>query len=158
MACIGAGIALALSFKHIRNMSHAKQIFDGLKENGIPERLALLIVAQSKHETTVGGVAYMSKQFIVNNNAFGYGHVPGNPLQIGSGGMHPEDSGVYAKYKDLAHCIDDISGWYTRRKATFFNITDTNTFANKLKGSGYYTDSVLNYSAGVKRNFQSTII
>lgn len=151
--------ALAISILKLgRNLSHEKKIFTLAVNNGIPQPLALLIVAQAKHETAVNGVPFMSRQFLINNNAFGYGRVPGNKYQQEiSGGKHPEDAGHYAKYSTVDNSIMDVIGWYQRRKNVFYNIDDHMSFSHQLKSSGYYTDNVKNYSAGVKKFYQTNI-
>lgn len=141
-----------------RNEGTEKKIFNVLQKEGIPDALALLVVAQSKHETAVAGVPYMSKQFLVNNNCFGYGFVPGNSLQLQDGGKHPEDGGHYAKYSSIENSAKDIAGWYKRRKEIFFGITDSATFAQALKNAHYYTDAVANYAHGVKNFYQSKLV
>ena len=151
------GAVLIVLTKSARNLSHEKLILKTCVDNGIPYALALLIVAQSKHETALNGVPYLSKQLLINNNAFGYGRVVGNTLQIGSGGKHPEDAGVYAKYTTLNNSVLDVIGWYKRRKSTFFGVTDITTFANNLKFSKYFTDSAANYGAGVKHYFTTNL-
>lgn len=149
---------LLVVFKVVRNMSHSKLIYTRLIKAGLPAKLALLIVAQSKHETAMKGVPFMSRQFLVNNNGFGYGKVAGNSLQIpGGGGSHPEDGGVYAKYATFANSIDDVAGWYKRRKNTFFAITEISAFASALKANSFFTAPTTQYVSGLK-NFYTTNI
>jgi hypothetical protein len=123
-------------------------IFDRCKNAGFPLVLCNLIVAQSKHETG----NYTSRQFVFNNNAFGYGRILGDPDQIGSGGKHPEDSGVYAKYESLDKCMNDIIQYYTKRKTMFFRVKTAAEFAQLLRDYRYYTDNVANYTRAIVRH------
>jgi hypothetical protein len=153
-------VVLILIFVKVKQvLTVEKKIFSLLIDGGLPPGLALLVVAQSKHETALGGVPYTSRQYLVNNNCFGYGYVPGGSYQVaGGGGKHPEDSGVYAKYVDIDHSVLDIVGYYTRRSQVFFKITNTQEFGNALKLQGYYTDSPVNYVAGLNHFYKSVIV
>jgi hypothetical protein len=159
VAIIVTLVIIIISFLKKRiNMNTEKTIYTTLKGEGIPEILSLLIVAQTKHETSIGGVPYTSRQFLINNNIAGYGYVKGNKYQIMDGGKHPEDGGHYAKYANIIDSAKDLAGWYKRRSNTFFRITDIHAFANALKTSGYYTDKVSNYENGVRRFYKTQIV
>lgn len=118
-----------------------------------PDLLSKFITAQSKFESSVAGIPYQSKLFLRSWNSFGYGYLAHDPDQVGAAGRHPEDGGVYAKYVDLDHCMNDIIQWYTRRSSIFFAVDSVNAFALALKASGYYTAPVSQYYAGVLRFF-----
>jgi hypothetical protein len=154
---VGLALTALLTTKHFFDMSIEKRIFTRLVANGVTPALALLIVAQSKHETSMLGVPYTSHQFISNNNAFGYGYVQGNRFQVGAGGKHPEDGGVYAKYASLENCVDDISGWYNRRKSQFAMVTTPLALATSLKLSSYYTGTLAGYTAGLTHFYKTTL-
>jgi hypothetical protein len=139
-------------------MSHERLIFDRCRKAGFSNFLAKAIVAQSKHETAIHGVPYMSRQFIVNNNAFGYGRIKGDPDQIGDGGLHGEgDGGHYAKYQSLDKCMNDVIQWYTKRIHTFSAVNDLTGFANGLKNYHYYTAPVSEYANGLNHYYSNVI-
>ena len=144
--------------KTLKNNSIEKTIFNLLIKSGIPAPLSLLIVAQAKHETAKGGIPFTSYSYFTRNNLFGYGFVSGNKLQSGNGGKHPEDGGYYAKYDSIENSILDVAGWYKRRKAIFFPITDKAEFAQALKNAKYYTGPTAHYTAGLKKFYKLTLV
>ena len=151
-------LVMALSItKMLKNNSTEKTIFNLLINSGIPAPLSLLIVAQAKHETAKGGVPFMSYSFFKRNNLFGYGYVAGNKLQLGAGGKHPEDSGIYAAYPSIENSVLDVAGWYKRRRGIFFSITDQSHFAQALQSSHFYTGPLSGYTAGIKKFYKSNL-
>lgn len=118
---------------------------------GIPKSLALLIVAQAKHETN----NFTSKVFQENNNAFGYKYIKGATLQLEHGRMSPEGN-AYAHYKNLKNSTKEIIAWIYRRvkEKKFPNLDTIKTpqqYAIYLKITGYYTDTIHNYTMGLKK-------
>lgn len=138
-------------------ISNALLIYNRCILAGFPRLLSLFIVAQSKHETAVGGEPYKSKLFLRSWNAFGYGYLKHDPDQVGPAGRHPEDGGVYAKYVDLDHCMNDIIQWYKKRSALFLNVKTVLDFVVLLKQSGYFTAPIGEYKAGVSRFYEAGV-
>lgn len=121
-----------------------------LDDSTLSENLKVFVLAQSKHETAVVGVPFMSLQYITYNNAFGYGAVKNNKLQMGISTQHPEDKTFYARYASLQNSVLDIVGYYNRRKALFVGVTTPEQFVNVLKSQNYFTDTTANYLRGIK--------
>jgi hypothetical protein len=116
--------------------------------DGIPAALALLIVAQSKHETN----NYTSAVFLDCNNAFGYGSTS-NPCQY-----HEQ----YQGYNNIVESTHELTAWIKRRLAegnfpALQTITTPEQYAQLLNDNGYYTDTVANYAAGLARWFSNNI-
>ncbi len=137
-------------------MSIEKQIYTRLKDAGFSESLALMIVAQSKYETSVAGVPYTSRVFLLNNNAFGYKYVKGN--KWATNGTQSPEGNAYAKYATLDDCLSDIIGWYKRRFATFAGLTNLDAFANALKTAGYFGQTAKEYAAGARKFYKTSIV
>lgn len=141
------------------DMDKEKAMYKQLKAAGFPEIMCLMIVAQSKFETSIKGVPFMSRQALVNNNYFGYGKVKGSKYQIADqdGGKHPEDSGIYAKYASLERSVADIIRHYKARLSTFSALTTCDAFANALKTQGYFTTGAKEYAAGMRKFYKTSI-
>lgn len=146
-----------LLLKKKRTGSIAVTIFNTLTGKGIPPHIAFLAVAQAKHETATAGVPFTSPLFLRANNAFGYGNVKGNSLQIGPAGKHPEDSGVYAKYESVEKSAQDLAGYLNRRKGLWNTITTTDSYANFLKNQKYYTAPVSQYLGGLNKFYSNSL-
>ena len=146
---------LLIKKKHTESV--AMRILNILTGKGIPLNIALLAVAQAKHETAMAGVPFTSPLYLRANNAFGYGNVKNNPYQIGAAGKHPEDSGVYAKYADVENSALDFAGYLLRRKNLWGMINDADSYATFLKNQKYYTAPVTQYTAGLNHFFTNTI-
>lgn len=122
------------------------------KNAGLPDALARLMLAQSKHETG----NYTSNLFRKYNNAFGYSY-SGSQYQIAAGSN--ADNGLpiaaYSSIEDSARELVDYI--YRRRAAGQFPALDTITtpeqYAALLKKVGYYGDTETNYLQGLKRWF-----
>lgn len=121
---------------------------------GFPAMLSNLIVAQAKHETG----QYTSTVFTADNNLFGYMYVG----QAGATqGISKPGGGYYAHYSSWGGSVTELINWIKRRQnegkfpADLATITTPQQYASLLKDSGYYTDSVSNYTAGLIRWFQS---
>lgn len=132
----------------------AKRIYDTLLSRGITPTLALLIVAQTKHETA----NYTSNVYKKNNNVGGYKYVKGNMYQIAPSIVSPEGNS-YAKYASIEDSSKDLAAWYNKRMATFKEIKagDLQAYANALKTLGYYTNPISEYLTGLKRFYTNTI-
>lgn len=134
-----------------------QKIYGELIKNGIPRNLALLIVAQSKHETA----NYTSNVFRSCNNAFGYKYV-GQTLSTGPCTGSPEGD-RYAKYATVENSAKELALWIKRRQAEgkfpqdLTTITTAAKYALLLKNSGYYGDSVSNYTNGLLAWFKDNI-
>lgn len=146
-----------ITVKKQKNTNIETLIFNLLISSGIPAPLSLLIVAQSKHETALGGVPFMSYSYFKRNNLFGYGYVKSSKYQSGDGGAHPknEDNGHYAKYDTVENSILEIAAYYKRKKVLFFPIQDQSTFVAALKSVGYFSGTSTIYTAGVKKFYKS---
>lgn len=109
-------------------------IYSTLVSRGVPATLAQLVTAQSGHETA----GWTSHVFMTDNNAFGYGY----------------DGMSYRQYPGVEQSVTDIVGYLHRRVADgsfppLDQITGADQYAQLLKDAGYYTDSEVNYSAGI---------
>lgn len=120
---------------------------------GLPASLSYLLVAQARHETG----NYTSNFFKYNNNLFGYSYVPGGRYQSGPGNIADNGQPI-ASYPDLKSSVYELIDWiYRRQKEGKFpvlsEVVSPDQYAALLKSSGYFTDSVSNYAAGLKRFF-----
>jgi Mannosyl-glycoprotein endo-beta-N-acetylglucosaminidase len=109
-------------------------IYSELVSAGIPPALAVLVTAQSGHET--GG--WSSHVYLTDNNAFGYGYTGSS----------------YKQYSSVEASADDLADYLARREndgsfPALDTITDPDQYATLLKSAGYYTDSESNYQAGI---------
>lgn len=117
--------------------------------DGLPEALAVLIVAQAAHETN----GFTSNVFLTCKNAFGYKWV-GQSTAAGPCLSSPElDS--YAGYATLEDSVHEITAWIRRRAASgafpadLSSIATPDYYAQLLKSAGYYGDTVENYTQGL---------
>lgn len=129
-------------------MAFDTQIYNTAISDGMPPALALLIVAQSKHESN----DYTSPVFLSCNNSFGYGQT-GNPCAGHS---------QYEAYNSVIDSTHELTAWIKRRldEGNFPDldtITTPEQYAQLLKDNGYYSDSVENYLAGLRNWFTSNI-
>lgn len=126
-------------------------IFHTALNAGIPEDLAHLILAQAKHETA----NFTSKVFKENKNAFGYKYVKGAKWQQQPGRRSPEGN-QYAQYTNLENSTREITAWIYRRlkEKKFPDLETIKTpyqYATLLKNTGYYTDTIITYTIGLKK-------
>jgi uncharacterized FlgJ-related protein len=130
-------------------MNYDQRIYNQAIYDGIPPNLALLMVAQARHET--GG--YSSSVFKLCNNAFGYKWV-GQSTADGSCSMSPEGNS-YARYSSIEDSTYEISQWIYRRQLDgkfpddLTTIKSEGQYAQLLKNTGYYGDTVSNYTKGL---------
>jgi flagellum-specific peptidoglycan hydrolase FlgJ len=121
---------------------------------GLPPVLSSLLVAQSAHETG----NFTSNLFKNFNNAFGYSYVPGGVYQKGAGTIADNGQPI-AVYESIEDSTKEVIDWIYRRvkegkfPADLFTITTPEQYAQLLKASGFYADSLQNYTAGLKRFF-----
>ena len=137
-------------------MNAEQKVFTGLLTAGMRPALALLVTAQGKHETAVGGIPYLSHQYLINNNCFGYGYIPTSPYQVfGGGGKHPEDSGIYAKFLSVENSVKEQAAYYNRHKSTFANVSNPAQLVAALVAARYFTDPPKNYLSGVTKFYKT---
>lgn len=128
-------------------------IYNTAINDGMPETLAKLIVAQSKHETG----NYSSKFFKLYNNAFGYSYSKGSKWQLPTGGTNADNNQPIARYKSVADSTHELTDWIKRRVANgkfpkdLKSITTASQYASLLKNAGYYGDTITNYLSGLIR-------
>lgn len=129
-------------------MAFENEVYTQALADGMPSALALLIVAQSKHESN----NYTSDVFLSCKNSFGYGAVtsscPGH--------------GQYQNYNNISESTHEVTSWIKRRLAEgnfppLNTITSPDQYAQLLSDNNYYTDSVDNYAAGLIRWFSDNI-
>lgn len=129
-------------------MAYENEVYNTAIADGMPSALALLIVAQSKHESN----NYTSAVFLSCNNAFGYmsvrSHCPGHEQ--------------YQNYPSIVDSTHELTAWIKRRVAEgnfppLNTITSTAQYAQLLSDNDYYTDSVENYFAGLQHWFTTNI-
>lgn len=137
-------------------MTTEETIYNELLTNGIPPQLALLVVAQSKHETN----GYTSNVFKTCNNAFGYKYVG---QAIAKSCSQSPELDNYAGYSTVENSAKEMAFWIKRRQAqgifpaNLNEIQSASQYAMLLKNSGFYGDTVTNYTAGLLRWFKSNI-
>jgi uncharacterized FlgJ-related protein len=130
-------------------MSYDQRIYNKALAEGIPSLLSQFIAAQARHETN----NYSSNVFLLCNNAFGYKWV-GQSTALGPCTGSPEGNS-YAKYLSLEDSVYEIVRWIRRRQqdgrfpADLNDIQTSYQFAQLLKYSGYYGDSITNYANGL---------
>lgn len=125
---------------------------------GLPPVLASLVAAQAAHETG----NFTSNIFRSFNNAFGYTYVPGSLYQVGAGTLADNNMPV-AAYNSIEDSTREIIDWIYRRiaegkfPADLTTIKTPEQYAQLLKQSNYYTDTLSNYAAGLKRYFVNVV-
>jgi len=118
---------------------------------GLPENLAVLLVAQAKHETG----DFTSNGFRIGNNAFGYSYVKGGVWQLPTPGRIADNGQPLAQYRDVENSTKEVVDWIYRRVGEgkfpkdLRTITTPEKYALLLKQSGYYGDTYANYSRGL---------
>ena len=134
-------------------LNYDQEIYDGAIKGGATPALATLLVAQARHETG----NYSNKQTKVNNNLFGFKYSPNSKFSK-KGNISPEGD-PYAKFDTVGDAIQEYVIRYMGKKSNeggtrlqeFNKIqpNDTTTFANKLKGYGYFGAKVSEYIGGL---------
>lgn len=124
------------------------------KNPGLPVALSWLLVAQARHETD----NFTSNFYRNYNNLFGYSYVPGAAYQSGPGTVADNGQPI-ASYPYLKNSVYELIDWIYRRQkenkfpADLSTIVSPEQYAQLLKSSGYYGDTLENYTAGLKRFF-----
>lgn len=130
-------------------MTNEQTIYNEAKRNGMPELLALFIVAQAKHETA----NFTSNVFLSCNNAFGYKYV-GQRLAVGPCLTSPELD-AYAKYATVADSVKELCQWIQRRQTEgkfpldLRVIKTLDHYTQLLKLAGYFGAPISEYLAGL---------
>lgn len=121
---------------------------------GLPGNLPAILLAQAKHETG----NFTSNAFLRHNNLFGYSYVKGARYQQGPG-LIADNGQPVAHYATLEDSVKELVDWLYRRvkegKFTFSQIQTPEDYAAKIRQAGYYTDSLSNYTAGLKRFYKN---
>lgn len=128
-------------------MAYDNQVYSAAIADGMPPALALLIVAQSKHESD----NYTSPLFLDCKNAFGYGY------GVATCNGHP-----YKGYYSIVESTHEVTAWIKRRLAEgnfppLSQVTTPQQYAQLLNDNGYYTDSIEHYAAGLLRWFSDNV-
>lgn len=149
------GAHCARLFK-LYSMSIETTIYRAAMAQGLPDTLARLLIAQAKHETG----NFTSNFFKKYNNAFGYSYYPGSPWQVPGGGTLADNNQPIAVYKSVQDSVGEIADWLKRRVKegkfpALSTITDPEQYAQLLWHAGYYTDTIKNYSRGLKAFFEN---
>lgn len=127
---------------------------------GLPASLASLLVDQAQHETG----NFSSNAFIQDNNAFGYSWVPGGRWQIGMSDFLSDNGQPVAEYATVADSVSELVDWIYRRRAEgkfpadLSAIDDPVEYAQLLKDSNYYGDTVTNYAKGLAYYFKQNLL
>lgn len=103
------------------------------------------IVAQARHETN----DYKSNLYVKYNSLFGM-KVPSRRPFDGEIGPVAPDGGRYAMYKTKAQAAKDYLN-LLRYNRFPINLANVETFVQRLKNDGYFTDTYNNYLNGLKR-------
>jgi uncharacterized FlgJ-related protein len=125
-------------------------IYDVARRSGFPDNFARLLVAQCKHESA----NYSSPVFKANNNLNGYKFVGQKIAKKGT--LSPEGD-HYAKYASVEDSVKELVNWIKRRQmekkfpADLTTINSPAKYAELLKLSNYYGDSVKVYTNGLIR-------
>lgn len=132
--------------------STSQTIFDTAVADGMPQALAALIVAQSKHETG----NYTSKFFKLYHNCFGYS-ASGSRWQLHDATPNADNKQPIAAYASIQNSVHELTAWIKRRQkegrfpADLSIIVEPTQYVSLLKHCGYFGDTVQNYLAGVTR-------
>ena len=132
-------------------LPYDQTIYDTAVADGIPDTLALFMVAQARHETG----NYTSRFFTIGKNAFGYSYVPGAKWQLDLGGPNADNGVPIAQYASVQNSVHELTDWIRRRQAggifpqNLSNITTPQEYARLLKAAGYYQDTLQNYTNGL---------
>lgn len=126
---------------------------------GLPDRLALYLVAQACHETG----NFTSPIFEDDNNAFGYSYVPGARYQEGPGRM-ADNKQYAAHYSNVRDSVRELVDWIYRRRdegkfpADLRAVTSLAQYVSLLKRSSYFQDREENYLRGSQSCYESLVL
>lgn len=130
-------------------MTIEQRIYNKALSLGMPQFVATCIVLQAAHETA----GFTSNVFVSCNNLNGYKYV-GQSTAAGACLKSPEGD-YYAKYNTIEDSVNEQVQWIKRRQkdgkfpADLNTITSLDQYAQLLKNSGWYGDTVANYTAGL---------
>lgn len=133
----------------------SQTIYDTAIKDGMPEKLAALIVAQAKHETG----NYTSKFFKVYLNCFGYSKTA-SKWQLHIQTPNADNAAPIAAYGSIENSVHELTDWIKRRQrekkfpADLNTIDKAETYVTLLKHCGYFGDTLNNYLAGVNHYSQ----
>jgi uncharacterized FlgJ-related protein len=136
-------------------MTTEEKVYKAAIDLDVPKSLALLIVAQSKHET--GG--YTSNAFHKDNNLFGYKYVG---QKIATPGIKSSESDHYAHYTSVEDSVLELVNWIKRRITegrfpSMCNIKTKEHYASLLKAAGYFGAPQIEYVNGLNHWYKSDI-
>lgn len=129
--------------------------------DGMPDLLADLIVAQTKHETG----NYTSDAFRLLNNAIGYSWSASSDWQLPDPGFIADNGAPLGDYATVQDSVHELTHWIRRRQddgsfpADLSTITSAGDYAAHLKNAShaYYQDSITNYTNGILRYFKANV-
>jgi hypothetical protein len=132
-------------------MTNDELIYNTAIGDGMPETLALFMVAQARHETG----NYTHRFFTIGKNAFGYSYVRGAKWQLDKGGPNADNGIPIAQYSDVRNSVHEITDWVKRRQREGLFPTNLGTidtpdkYAELLKKAGYYGAPLDEYLNGI---------
>jgi hypothetical protein len=133
-------------------------IYNVAIREGMPDKVARLIVAQSKLESS----DYSSNLFVLNKNAFGYKYVGQSIATRGIAVPASEGNISYANYSKVDDSALEIVKWINRRVSeNRFKLSDLETpegYARSFKDAGYYGDSSDKYARLLKSKLGSSAV
>ena len=130
-------------------MDIAQRIYAKALSEGMPQFVSVCIVVQAAHETA----GFTSNVFLSCNNLNGYKWV--NQSTAAGPCLKSPEGDYYAKYNTIEDSVHEICAWIRRRQkegkfpADLNSITTLEQYAQLLKNSGWYGDSVANYTSGL---------
>lgn len=139
-------------------MNYDQELYTTYIANGIPARLALLMVGQARVETG----NYTSNVFHTDNNCYGYKYV-GQSYADGPGVMSPEGN-YYAHYSSIQKSALEMVAYVHRRQnegrlpANLNEIQDANQWATYLKSFAFFGGTAANYAAAINADLQRVVI
>ncbi len=136
------------------NLSNAKLVLNALIAAGAPSQVLPFLLAQVAHETG----NFNSKVFTANNNASGIMFInkPLKQKNASKGLPYPKKEGkyFYANFATLKDWAVDYLRIIGKLPMQAISLPD---YAAKLRARGYYTDTVQNYSNGLKTHFNGLV-
>lgn len=136
-------------------MTTEERVYRAAIDLDVPKSLALLIVAQSKHETG----NYTSNAFHKDNNLFGYKYVG---QKLATPGIKSSESDRYAHYTSIENSVTELVNWIGRRinEGKFPSMCKIKTqehYASLLKSAGYFGAPQIEYVNGLNRWYKTDI-
>lgn len=120
-------------------------IYQAAREQGVPDTVAKLMIAQSKQETG----EFTSAVFKDDHNGFGmkvpsvrkdpYIKGPSSHTQLKEGTV------PYAAYENLSDSTKSLINWMQYNKIKWEDIDTPEKYATVLKNKGYYGDALATY-------------